>query len=50
MFDLASTRIDPITVMERSAPNLSLIPEVDTIIFVAPVINEEPSILDPTPA
>ena len=43
MFDLASTRIDPITL------NLSLMPEVDTIAFAAPVITEESSLLDPTP-
>jgi len=35
--------------MECSAPNLSLMPEVDMITFVSPVINKEPSLLDPTP-
>ena len=49
MFNLASTRIDPITTVEHSALNLSLMPEVDTIAFVAPVITEEPSLLDPAP-
>jgi len=48
MFDLMSTGIDPITAMECSAPNLSLVPKVDTITIKAPLINEELSLLDMT--
>jgi len=35
-----------ITALESSAPNLSLIPEVDMITFLVPVINEEVTLLE----
>ena len=49
MFDLVSTRINPITTMEHFAPNLSSMPKVDPKVFVAPVITKEPSLLNPAP-
>jgi len=51
MLHLASTRIHPTTAMECPAPNLSLMPEVDMIAFIAlvSVINEEPLLFNQTP-